>query len=1084
MKADEDPACDRLVLDGGWKLVIEKLALSEIRLLHSGTVSVGDGYVLLYQGSSEGHSGGVGLLLSPPAVTAWHRAGQRCKSFSSGRLLHATFALAGQEGRWHVISCYGPTLQQSDDEKARFWQDFDSIWDSIPQREVAFSVGDMNCRVAPILIMMLLLKYWDLLALEPEMRMMIPCLTLPLPIVFVFLLHGRQGHEAELASLAAARQAALQAKLQRPDDQVAHQGLQDARRQSRRRTRQLRAEWWQRRVDALQVAFNSRDAGTLYGEAKNLGRLLRNQGMLRSPLVADPDNQPARLAAHFTEVLNVARPVADGLLDTLAPIVNPLPMDHWVIPTMEEFLAARAQLASNKASDSSGVHSELLKALPSDHDVLFKLYSLTYSLWRGELSSDDLTTWHTSTLYPLYQGRGDHSDLQNYRGIVLLDIISKSHSQTLGTGVRQGSVEGPSLYLLYYAFLLRDWRAQCTSRFPDWGVPWSYTIDGSLPASGRARAHIHRDAMWTDTVFADDTLYMETSWSQFQECSQLLDTTLTRYGADMNSLKTEWMEVPGVVHLLIGFRCPAPRFCVYVVKARLLLTCVAPILLHGSEHWVLTASLLHKLCAAWYYFVRTALGVTWQQMRDDRLSHVDLLTRLQVPSLHMLLERRLGTWLGHIARMSSTRMPWQALFGAAAGRISPPSSSFRVRHSYLSRVHNFLLQAPGVDARIWVQQAQDRAIWHRMITEINIAPQNRSTPEDARYTSRPHRRGYAVVQPDDVVTCPFCGCGYVARNAQGLKARINRKHPAETTAWKCDHCDRTFNQRSSLTVHLESCGPNAVVAAPAAARPARARTDGPRNFSCTHPHCTATFKDKSALGRHMREKCLSRPGSGAVWHEGCFSSAMTAPSNIMDAMSGLGAASNSLVAKRPRSAPGMPRPEEVALNNADLTRAFLQHEQELRALHHALTLAFKFAVDTPLSKLLLDAVRAWQSEHKKGKAHPFGACGTATATILFKSVLEFCQAAGDQKLKSTACVLLAEVMGCPTPAVVAGEVAHCSARLSKQETHMILELRFPAASVFAPHAARFKLVLTQMKGEMLGAKPMSGLARRARGLHP
>eukprot|EP00435_Cladocopium_sp_Y103_P070055 s129_g34.t1 len=295
--------------------------------------------------------------------------------------------------------------------------------------------------------------------------------------------------------------------------------------------------------------------------------------------------------------------------------------------------------------------------------------------------------------------------------------------------------------------------------------------------------------------------------------------------------------------------------------------------------------------------------------------------------------------LGHSARTPTTPTP---VFGLVPpeGRFEEarPSSSSRVRHSYLSRVQNFLLQAPGVDPRMWVQQAQDRAFWHRMITGTNIAPQNRNTPEDARYTSCPHPRGYAMVQPDDVVTCPFAGCGYVARNAQGLQSHINRKHPAETTTWKCDHCDRTFKQRSSLTVHLESCGPNAV-------------------------------------------------------------------------------------------------------------------EQELRALHHALTLAFKFAVDAPLSKLLLDAVRAWQSEHKKGKAHPFGACGTATATILFKSVLEFCQAAGDQKLKSAACVLLAEIMGCPTPAVVAGEVAHCSARLSKQETHMILELRFHAASVFAPHAA-------------------------------
>lgn len=58
------------------------LALSEVRLPHSGSMDVGDSHTLIWAGSpGDGSAGGVAWLLSPGASAAWHKAGCRAKPF-------------------------------------------------------------------------------------------------------------------------------------------------------------------------------------------------------------------------------------------------------------------------------------------------------------------------------------------------------------------------------------------------------------------------------------------------------------------------------------------------------------------------------------------------------------------------------------------------------------------------------------------------------------------------------------------------------------------------------------------------------------------------------------------------------------------------------------------------------------------------------------------------------------------------------------------------------------------------------------------------------------------------------------------
>ena len=94
------------------------LGISEARREDRGEEDVGDGFVLVWQGNeAEPGRGGVAFLLSPEAAKAWRAAGAKSRSTATGRIIAITLELGGSEGKWHIISVYGPTSQCSEEEK-------------------------------------------------------------------------------------------------------------------------------------------------------------------------------------------------------------------------------------------------------------------------------------------------------------------------------------------------------------------------------------------------------------------------------------------------------------------------------------------------------------------------------------------------------------------------------------------------------------------------------------------------------------------------------------------------------------------------------------------------------------------------------------------------------------------------------------------------------------------------------------------------------------------------------------------------------------------------------------------------------
>ena len=127
------------------------------------------------------------------------------------------------------------------------------------------------------------------------------------------------------------------------------------------------------------------------------------------------------------------------------------------------------------------------------------------------------------------------------------------------TGVRQGSVEGPSLWLLFYSLLLHDFRDRCWHRVAGFGVPWLTNRHGVLRNPIKMRQAAASRIHLRDVVFADDTLLLDNNWANFQSVASLFDEVLDDYGSTLSFVKTEWMMLSSAGSLADAAPLPGCR---------------------------------------------------------------------------------------------------------------------------------------------------------------------------------------------------------------------------------------------------------------------------------------------------------------------------------------------------------------------------------------------------------------------------------------------------------------------------------------------------------------------------------------------
>jgi hypothetical protein len=95
------------------------------------------------------------------------------------------------------------------------------------------------------------------------------------------------------------------------------------------------------------------------------------------------------------------------------------------VPSIEEVRKCLSKLKSGKAAGSSGIVAEMLKA--GGHLVEEKLWKFFRRVWN---EVDVPKDWESGIVMPLFK-KGNRMDLDNYRGISLMDVVGKVFSGIL-----------------------------------------------------------------------------------------------------------------------------------------------------------------------------------------------------------------------------------------------------------------------------------------------------------------------------------------------------------------------------------------------------------------------------------------------------------------------------------------------------------------------------------------------------------------------------------------------------------------------------------------------------------------------------
>ena len=103
-------------------------------------------------------------------------------------------------------------------------------------------------------------------------------------------------------------------------------------------------------------------------------------------------------------------------------------------------------------------------------------------------------------------------------------------------------------------------------------------------------------------------------------------------------------------------------------------------------------------------------GVSRSTQWQDRVTSEDIAKRVRLPAdIRELLRCHRLRWLGHIARMDSSRLPKQVLFGELPSR--GPSHGPRKRWRDVARSN---LAVVGIPESDWYDVAQDRGEWRKL----------------------------------------------------------------------------------------------------------------------------------------------------------------------------------------------------------------------------------------------------------------------------------------------------------------------------------------------------------------------------------
>ena len=247
------------------------------------------------------------------------------------------------------------------------------------------------------------------------------------------------------------------------------------------------------------------------------------------------------------------------------------------------------------------------------------------------------------------------------------------------------------------------------------------------------------------------------------------------------------------------------------VKKRLFTVCVVTALLFGAENSVWPSSAVRTVHNFYYRCIRSILRLSWQRVRQERITNERCAQMLGVPDWKVIVGKRHARWLGHVARMSTDSMARQCLYGYSRGRTTRQRG---LRKTLINRGVQVLRGLP-TDLRVWAHSAQDKSAWNAICDKWSAKP--------------------AAIEVDEKV-CPVCGAEFGTEG--GCNRHITKSHPVRCEDFRCEFCTETFRTKIARTKHLEAVHDVGAV----------------RDHHCPHGCGCGPFKTIHTLRQHCRRK--------------------------------------------------------------------------------------------------------------------------------------------------------------------------------------------------------------------------------------
>ena len=410
------------------------------------------------------------------------------------------------------------------------------------------------------------------------------------------------------------------------------------------------------------------------------------------------------------------------------------------------------------------------------------------------------------------------------------------HEIDVENGLRQGCCMAPVLFNLYSCAVIERWKEELEGE-EGTGVYLRYKHDKKLFRRYTRNANT---AMLTECQFADDAALLATSREAAILSLKAYIKVATSFGLCVSIPKTKLMVTGRVIEeedrapividedkvvdhvnefpylgsviqssgrvdvdierriTLASKAFGALRKSVFMDRDLNLQTkrlvynaCVLSVLLYAAECWIPLRKHYKKLDSFHHRCVRTVLGISNRQQWMNRITSREVRRRWgdQQTISQRLTARRLE-WLGHLARMSETRIPQRCLFGW----LPQPRPRGGPRRRWRDVVKTDLRKA-GIEEDQWFDLANSsRARWRAAYQDVFEVDQEMSGP-------------HQPVSPR--IYCPVCNRRFRREgDRKRHKCTAERQKPVceQVGAVQCDVCSRWFRSRGGLAVHR--CGPS------------------------------------------------------------------------------------------------------------------------------------------------------------------------------------------------------------------------------------------------------------------------------------